>query len=167
MTRKSFPMIALMLGLAQVLPVPAHSEESIGSYLAARQATFDYDYEAAAQYFTRALTEDPSNPAIMESAVIAQMSLGRVDLAIPVARKIEQDGLLSHIAHMALVADDVKEGRVTEVITRMQDDRGIGDLADGLILAWAHLSNGDVRTALAEFDTVAEGPGLRSFAIYH
>ena len=167
MTRKSLSMIALVLGLAQVTPISVTAQESVGSYLAARQATFDYDYEAAAQYFTRALTEDPSNPAIMESAVIAQMSLGRLDLAIPVARKIEQDGLLSHIAHMVLVADDVKEGRIAEVITRMQDDRGIGDLADGLILAWAHLSNGDVRTALAEFDTVAESPGLRSFAIYH
>lgn len=167
MTRYSLYILATVLGLGQFTPGPAMSQESIGSYLAARQATFDYDYEAAAQYFTRALTEDPSNPAIMESTVIAQMSLGRVDLAIPVARKIENDGLLSHIAHMALVADDVREGRINDVITRMQDDRGIGDLADGLILAWAHLGNGDVRTAIAEFDTVAEAPGLRSFAIYH
>ena len=167
MTRNSLSIIAIVLGLAHAAPPPAMAEESIGAYLAARQATFDNDYKAAAEYFTRALTEDPSNPAIMESAVIAQISLGRVDLAIPVSRKIEADGLLSHIAHMALVADDVENGRIEDVITRMQDDRGIGDLADGLVLAWAHLSNGDVRTALAEFDTVAESPGLRSFAIYH
>ncbi|MEM8617582.1 MAG: tetratricopeptide repeat protein, partial [Pseudomonadota bacterium] len=167
MTRNTLSMIAIVLGLAHAAPPSATAEESIGAYLAARQATFDHDYNAAAEYFTRALTEDPSNPAIMESAVIAQMSLGRVDLAIPVARKVEADGLLSHIAHMALVADDVKNDRIEEVITRMQDDRGIGDLADGLVLAWAHLSNGDVSTALAEFDTVAESPGLRSFAIYH
>ncbi|MEO1345842.1 MAG: tetratricopeptide repeat protein [Pseudomonadota bacterium] len=167
MTRNSLSIIAIVLGLAHAAPPTAMAEESIGAYLAARQATFDNDYKAAAEYFTRALTEDPSNPAIMESAVIAQISLGRVDLAIPVSRKIEADGLLSHIAHMALVADDVENGRIEDVIARMQDDRGIGDLADGLVLAWAHLSNGDVRTALAEFDTVAESPGLRSFAIYH
>ena len=88
MTRTCLTAIALALGVAQFTPAPAASEESVGSYLAARQATFAYDYEAAAQYFTRALARDPSNPAIMESAVVAQMSLGRIDLAIPVARKI-------------------------------------------------------------------------------
>lgn len=167
MTRKSFSVLALVLGLAQGVSVPTFAEESIGAYLAARQATFDHDYNAAAQYFTRALTEDPSNPAIMESAVIAQMSLGRVDLAIPVSRKIEADGLLSHIAHLVLVADDVKQGRIEDVVTRMQDGRGIGDLADGLILAWAQLSGGDMSAAMEEFDKVANSPGLRSFAIYH
>ncbi|MEM7733853.1 MAG: tetratricopeptide repeat protein, partial [Pseudomonadota bacterium] len=167
MTRTSVSVIAIVLGLTGVMPTTALSDEAVGSYLAARQATMDNDYAAAAQYFSRALTEDATNPAIMESAVIAQISLGRMDLAIPVARKIEGDGLLSHIAHMALVADDVKQGRTDDVIARMSDDRGIGDLADGLILAWAHLGNGDVRTALAEFDTVAEAPGLGSFAIYH
>ncbi len=167
MTRTSVSLIAIVLGLTTANPTPVAANEAVGSYLAARQATLDNDYEAAAQYFSRALTEDASNPAIMESAVIAQMSLGRMDMAIPVARKIEDDGLLSHIAHMALVADDVKQGRTDDVIARMKDDRGIGDLADGLILAWAHLGNGDVRTALAEFDTVAEAPGLRSLAVYH
>ncbi|MEO0372709.1 MAG: tetratricopeptide repeat protein, partial [Pseudomonadota bacterium] len=167
MTRTSVSLIAIVLGLASAAPTPVTSQEAIGSYLAARQATIEHDYEAAAQYFSRALTEDATNPAIMESAVIAQMSLGRMDMAIPVARKIEGDGLMSHIAHMAIVADDVKQGRMDDVITRMGDERGIGELADGLILAWAHLGNGDVRTALAEFDTVAEAPGLRGFAIYH
>jgi tetratricopeptide (TPR) repeat protein len=103
----------------------------------------------------------------MESAVVAQISLGRINMAIPIARKIEADGLLSHIAHMALAADDVKNGNIDAVITRMEDDRGIGDLADGLILAWAHLSQGDMDTALANFDLVAQEPGLRSFAVYH
>ena len=42
-------MIALVLGLAQVTPISVTAQESVGSYLAARQATFDYDYEAAAQ----------------------------------------------------------------------------------------------------------------------
>lgn len=167
MARKKFSIVCLALGLAQTLSTPASSQEAIGSYLAARQATYENDYEAAAQYFTRALTRDPSNPAIMESAVVAQLSLGNLDLAIPIARKIEADGLLSHIAHMALVADDVKRGEIDTVITRMEDDRGIGELADGLILAWAHLSGGDMRTALANFDNVAREPGLRGFAIYH
>ncbi len=163
MTRKTLFTVLLALGMSG----PAVAQEAIGSYLAARQATFGYDYQAAAEYFTRALARDPSNPAIMESAVVAQMSLGKIDLAIPVARKIEADGLISHIAHMALVADDVKRGEIDAVITRMEDGRGIGDLADGLILAWAHLGAGDVRLAMANFDNVAQEPGLRSFAIYH
>jgi len=139
----------------------------VGAYLAARHASLNKDYVAAAEYFTKALTEDSSNPAILESAVVAQVSLGRIDRALPIARRIEEDELLSQVAFMTLLADEVKRGDYDAVLDRIGREHGIGPLADGLIAAWVYLGKGDMREALKRFDDVAEDRGLRSFAIYH
>lgn len=153
--------MALMLG------APALKAEAIGSYLAARQATMANDYAAAADYFTRALARDPSNPAIQESAVVAHLALGQVDRAVPIARKIEADGLMSQIAFMVLMADEIQNEQYSAVAARVTANRGVGALADGLVLAWLSIAEGDMSTALERFDAVANERGLRSFAIYH
>ena len=164
MTFKTLPVLAMAAFLQGVSAV---ADEAIGSYLAARQASIQNDYSAAAEYFTRALTRDPSNPAILESAVVAHVSLGQFDRAIPISRKIEADDLLSQVAHIVLAADEIKRGAYDEVMSRIERDRGIGALADGLIAAWVDLGRGDMSSALERFDGVAEERGLRSFAIYH
>jgi len=166
-TRTSLSVLALAAALLQGGAQAASADEAVGSYLAARQASLDNDYKAAAEYFTKALAEDQSNPAIMESAVVAHVSLGQFDRAIPIARKIEDDELLSQVAFMVLVADEVKRGAYDDLQERFERDHGIGSLADGLIAAWAQLGKGDMSAALEGFDAVAEEKGLRSFAIYH
>ncbi len=153
--------------LAAALAVPARADEAVGAYLAARHASLNKDYVAAAEYFTKALAEDPANPAILESAVVALVSLGRIDRALPIAGKIEDDGLLSQISFMTLMADEVKRGDYDAVLDRIGRERGIGSLADGLIAAWVYLGKGDMREALKRFDDVADDRGLRGFAIYH
>ena len=147
---------------------PALAQEGdVGAYLAARQARYDHDFVAAAQYYTQALTRDPSNPSILESALVAQLSLGQLDKSLPIARKIEADGLLSQVAHMALIADEVTREAYDAVLERIKNDRGVGMLADGLIAAWALRGKGDMAAALDKFDEMANERGLRSFALYH
>ncbi|MEQ8896345.1 MAG: tetratricopeptide repeat protein [Roseovarius sp.] len=167
MTRTKLSVLALAAALLQGGAQAASADEAVGSYLAARQASLDNDYKAAAEYFTKALAEDQSNPAILESAVVAHVSLGHFDQAIPISRKIEDDELLSQVAFMVLVADEVKRGAFDDLLARFERDHGIGSLADGLIAAWAQLGKGDMSAALERFDAVAEEKGLRSFAIYH
>ncbi|SLN22203.1 lipoprotein NlpI [Roseovarius litorisediminis] len=160
------PAFVIATVLSMMAP-PAVAGEATGAYLAARQARYDKDFAAAAQYFTRALTQDPSNPAILENAVVAHVALGRVDRAVPIARKIEADGLRSQVASMALIADAAIREAHDDILARLKDGRGMGALGDGLIRAWTYLGKGDMTKALAEFDKVATEPGLHAFAIYH
>ena len=81
-----------------------------GAYLAGRQAAYQNDYSAAADYFTRALARDPSNPALLENATIAHVSAGRIDRALPIARKITADGPPSQVGQMVMVLDDIDRG---------------------------------------------------------
>src|SRR6056297_3615534 len=84
-----------LTALLQAMPLPVSAQEPAGAYLAARQARVAGDFAAAAQYYTQALAQDPSNPAMLENATIAYMGLGQLDRAVAVARKIEADGLRS------------------------------------------------------------------------
>ena len=166
-TSKSISILAaaiLMLdGVAPAMAEPA----DVGAYLAGRQARYDNDFTAGAQYFTQALIKDPTNPEILESALVAHMSLGNLDTALPIARKIEADGLQSQVARMVLIADEVKREAWDDILVRVDEDRGVGMLADGLTAAWALRGKGDMDAALKRFDEVADERGLRSFAIYH
>jgi tetratricopeptide (TPR) repeat protein len=168
MRKRILGMALALVGSGAALgTAPVQAQGIAGAYLAARSAGMASDFRVAAEYFTRALAYDSSNPQLLESTVLAQLSLGRVDRALPVARKMESDGLNSQFARMVLVADEVATGKFQSLLTRLDDGRGIGPLVDGLLKAWALMGDGKVGDALAAFDTVAEERGLASFALFH
>lgn len=166
MNIRTLPALALAT-LLQVVPLSVMAQDPSGAYLAARQARITGDFAAAAQYYAQALAKDPSNPAMLEDATIAYLALGQLDRAVAIARKIEADELQSQVARLALIAQEARDGKWDEVLARIEDKRGVGNIADGLLLAWASLGKGDMSAALERFDAVAEERGLRSFAIYH
>ncbi|TNF59725.1 MAG: tetratricopeptide repeat protein [Rhodobacteraceae bacterium] len=159
--------IAALLSSALLSAPAVQAMSGSGSYLAGRQAALDRDFGAAAGYFTRALIADPSNPQLLEQAALANLAMGSLDRALPIARTIEEMGLQSQIAHMIVVAGLVKAGDWDGLLARDAQTVGVGPLVDGLVTAWAHLGAGDVAEALAAFDKVAERGGLRGFALYH
>lgn len=146
---------------------PARAEPNTGAYLAARQAVLMGDYRSAAEYFTLALTRDPSNPMILENAALSYLSLGDLDRALPIAQRMEAEGLGSQVASMILGAAEARAGDFEVLLSRMADGRGTGPLVDGLTTAWAHMGKGDVSAALKAFDDLANQPGLGPFASYH
>ncbi|MDX1781780.1 MAG: tetratricopeptide repeat protein [Thalassovita sp.] len=158
-------VLSVALGLSSVTALQAQG--LAGPYLAARQAGMTADFKVAAEYYTRALARDPSNPVLLEAAGRAQLSLGRLDRAIPIARKMEADGQHSQFAQMALMAEDAERGRFDSLAERASGDNGVGPLVDGLVVAWARMGEGQVSAALALFDKVGEIRGLKGFALYH
>lgn len=159
-------VIALSILLMSPAP-PVWATENAGAYLAGRQASYNYDFATAAERFSQALIKDPSNPAILESAAAAYLATGDVAHALPIAKKIEADGLKSQIANMILIYDEARRGAFDDLLTRIKDKRGMGELADGLITAWAELGTGNTQAALKQFDEIAKKRGLHDFAMYH
>jgi tetratricopeptide (TPR) repeat protein len=155
---------AVVVSLA--MPGAGFSQTGAGAYLAGRQAISSSDFEAAARYFTRALGQDPGNPALMESVALSQLSLGRIDQALPIARFMEDMGLKSQVAHMVVTASLIAAGEFDTLLARDSNALGIGPLVDGLVKAWASIGAGSMAQALTQFDAVAEQGGLRSFARY-
>ncbi len=160
-----YKTVALSALLA-TLSLPVLADGMAGAYLAARQASYGSDYDAAARYYSEALAKDPANPVLQENAVLAFLSLGQIDRAMPIARKMNADGHTSQLAQMAITTGLVEDGNFGDLVESLSDG-GVGPLVDGLMTAWAHIGRGAMSEALAAFDTVAEEPGLGGFAAYH
>ncbi|UYV38436.1 tetratricopeptide repeat protein [Rhodobacteraceae bacterium D3-12] len=160
--------LAAVAALAMQLSIPPAMADGLsGAYLAGRQARYSGDFAAAAQYYTLALARDPSNPSLMEAAVLSFLSLGRFDRALPIATLMEKEGHASQLSHMVLLSNEAWNGRHDDLLKRIEDKRGIGALVDGLVGAWAHLGKGAMSDAIDAFDSMAKEPGQQGFALYH
>ncbi|HGG63624.1 MAG TPA: tetratricopeptide repeat protein [Rhodobacteraceae bacterium] len=143
------------------------AEPSAGDYLAARHASYLSDYKAGAEYYTKALLSDPTNPVLLENALVSFVGLGDFGRAIPVARKMESDGIVSQISRMVLVVALAKAEDYDALLAKLDKGETVGPLVDGLIAAWAEIAKGNKPAAMAGFDEVAQGKGMRSFGLYH
>ncbi len=158
---------AVVLAASIALPAPLSAQSGAGAYLAGRHALFESDFEKSASYYARALSADPGNGSLMENVILSQLALGRIERALPVALKMEADGLQNQAARMVIAADRIARGEFEPFLEADSDAGGIGPLVDGLLAGWAHMGTGSVAEALDRFDRVAEENGLRSFALYH
>lgn len=156
----------LAAALCAHLAGPALALGSSGAYLAARHASYQNDYVKAAEYFTRALALDPSNPALLEAVVTSDVNMGDLERAVPVARRMRELGLNSQPANMVLMADMAIQGDYDGILAGLDSGQSVGALVDGLARAWAFLGAGKSTEALAAFDAVAGEEGLQSFALY-
>jgi len=159
-------LFAALCAIAILTP-PALAQTPSGAYLAARHARVQGDVAAAAQYYAQVLARDPGQPEMLENAVFANLALGETDRAAAIADKMEADGHDSQIARIALVVRTARAEDWSTLLARIEDGGGAGDLADGVIAAWADLGLGNTEAALARIDRIAAEPGLRSFALYH
>ncbi|MDJ0821181.1 MAG: tetratricopeptide repeat protein [Paracoccaceae bacterium] len=149
------------------MPLGASANGLAGDYLAARQASFMGDYKASAEYYGRAILFDPTNPQLLERAILAHVSLGELERAANLADKLTGEGYTSQLAHMAQVTRDAKSDNYAAILLAISENRGLGPLADGLVQAWSELGQGDMSAALVAFDEVAKVQGLAPFATYH
>lgn len=146
---------------------PAVAEGLAGAYLAGRAATYESDFSAAADYYTRALVRDPSNPVLMENVVFSQLAQGEVKRAVPVAQRLAEVGVRSQVGNIVLIGNLALEDDYQAILDRDRDARQIQPLVDGLLDAWAQMGVGSVDSAIEIFDGIAKEEGLRLFADYH
>ncbi len=165
---KLLSMIAMSAVLAVPVAPPARAENGLaGAYLAARVASSESDYAAAADYYTKALIRDPANPFLLESAVIAQLALGRLDAAVPIARQLRTQATENQLAELVLLADQLRRDDYAAALADYDAGRTVSPLVDSLVRAWAHLAQGDVSASIAAFDSVIENDALAPFGLYH
>lgn len=158
---------ALVLALALGSAGPGMAEVDAGAYLSARAALQAGDFASAAPYLLSAISSDPGNPQILESAIMAQLGRGEFARAEPVARLMEDTGLESPRAAMVLVAADVRAGNWEGILESLDAGRRVSPLADALTRGWAYMGAGHVQEALTAFDEMAETSGMRAFALQH
>ncbi|MGR3292024.1 MAG: tetratricopeptide repeat protein, partial [Paracoccaceae bacterium] len=167
----TFKIIRLAIStacLASVLSTaPVFADSYSGAYLAARQAFSENDYKSAANYFTRALVQDPANTDLMENAILAFVGSGDIDRALAVSRRMVSLDHNYQVANMLLLADAANSKDYDAAVEMLGQSETVGPLVDGLALAWMQVGQGNMSDALATFEDVSTRDGLQSFGLYH
>ncbi|MBW6417891.1 tetratricopeptide repeat protein [Celeribacter sp. PS-C1] len=159
--------IGLLLGSGAALS-PVSALADAGSYLAARQATMDRSFQDLTAYAARALASDPKNPVLLESVISAHISMGEFDATKGYAALLNQIEPGNQIASMADLTLLARDGDYDGLIDALESGQSISTVVDGLMLAWAHVGQGDMSGALELFDEgTGMGEGFEHFGAYN
>lgn len=147
-------------------PAPAASG-FVGPLLASRVASNRNDYAEAAEYLARALRGDPTNPFLVDSALIAAIGLGDFAAAARYAQDMANLGAPSQAAALTRVSHAFVQERFGDVVDALDAGPVGGPLVDGLARAWAELGRGRMSDALAAFETVIRTEGMEVFGQFN
>lgn len=155
-------LAALLIGTA----LPALAQEGLaGPYLAARTADMSSDYRAVVEYGARALSHAPQNAGLMEGLIMAQVCLGQIDSAVPVARRLAEIETDNQMTGMVLMADAIKAEDWEKVEADLAAGRSLGGFLDEMIAAWAAVGVGQMNRAVELLDTMNKEGGVGDAAL--
>lgn len=153
-------------------PVAPLTNGLAGPFLAARMATVQSDFRAAARYFSQAVAQDPDDRYLQDGALVALISAGNLERAIELADQMATQGggtELSALVRRVSLAQKGDWTGLVELLDAGAADDNIEDnnLLDGLMRAWALLGMGNASDALATFEDMAKARDVAPMIQYH
>jgi tetratricopeptide (TPR) repeat protein len=141
----------------------------LGNYLAGRVARGDHDTAAAADFYSRALAEDPTNELILEQAFLLETAAADWDRAVELARDLVKVEPTHRIAQFLLGCEAFKRGDYKEADEHFAAARQgpIADLTSILARAWVQQANGKTDQAFATLDTLSDADWAQFYQRYH
>ncbi|WP_370321072.1 tetratricopeptide repeat protein [Oricola sp.] len=177
---KRFSVLPTLLVAASLSITPAAAEvgsgETLsparnlsGAFLAAETARAENDFAAAVQYYTEALRYDPDNPGLQQELLLALVTNGEFDKALPIAEELKEEPQIERISRIVLGIDAIRARRYLKadgsLILTFEGD--LERLLTTVMRAWARFGNNETDSALDMLSKL-EGPdwfGL--FTAYH
>lgn len=141
-----------------------------GPYLAARMATVENDFKAAARYFVQAVAHDPEDPYLQDSALVALVSAGDLDRAVVLSDRMDEAAGSTELSSMVERAKLAHRGDWTGLLAALDRDSTSddeADLLDGMLRAWALLGAGRASDALAAFEEMTKMRSVTPMVNYH
>lgn len=158
----------LTAGLTLSGPVSAYDEgiDSLsGNYLAGLYARRLQDNDAAAEYFSRALRDDPENELIISRAFELEVSRGNFDRSVKLAKRVVKNDPRQRMARTVLALYDIKAGKNASAREHLTHAAytPLGQLTSALLTAWAWAGERKLEQAL---EALNELDKTESFGIY-
>ncbi|MGE3529980.1 MAG: tetratricopeptide repeat protein, partial [Methyloceanibacter sp.] len=141
----------------------------LGNYLSGRMARGDHNLEAAAEFYSKALAEDPKNEMILEQAFLLEAASADWDNAIKLAKEIVKTDSTNRLARFLLGCEAFKQGRYDEADENFAEARQgpIADLTSTLARAWTKEAAGKPKEALAALDSLSDADWAQYYQRYH
>jgi tetratricopeptide (TPR) repeat protein len=163
------------LGLAAALSACASTDEAkvsnardnpYGTYLSARLAASEHDLPTAAALYRDSLLVDPTNPDLLDRALLYTVISGNLDDAVALAHRIIAVDADNRAARIALIVDALKKedyaGARSEIASSAKGP--FIALTLSLLDAWAVQGQGDTDAAVAELKGVTKEGGTETLA---
>ena len=172
---RSFFALALVVAPAAYSEVAAPGMEHagpgtlLGNYLSGRVARGDHDTTSAAEFYARALAEDPSNALILEQTFLLETAAADWDRAIKLAHELVKHEPSHRIAQFLLGLNSFKRGKYDNADKHFAAARQgpIADLTSILARAWVQRAAGKTNQALATLDKLSDADWAQFYQRYH
>ena len=164
----------LLFGLTQCSTLDSSSERAAptnryGSYLAGRYAASERDADSAALFFDKALKFDPSNPELLERAIMSEVAQGDLDGASTHAESLVQTSPNARIPHLVIGVRAMRDAGFAKARQEFEKVSGnaAAEIGARLGLAYAYFSEGNFAGASEVIAKMSVADGVRAFAQYH
>ena len=173
--RRSLLIIAILAAPAAYSEVSSETTEHpdpgtlLGNYLAGRMARSDHDMLSAAEFYSRALAEDPDNEIILEQTFLLETASAHWDRAVELAQELVKIEPQHRIAQFLLGCEAFKQGKFGEADEHFAAARQgpIADLTSTLARAWVQEAAGKSDEALATLDSLSDADWAQFYQRYH
>ena len=149
--------------------IPDDSGTLLGNYLSGRVARGDHDTIAAADFYSKALAEDPGNEIILEQTFLLEAASAHWDRAIELAKELVKIEPAHRIARFLLGCEAFKQGRYKDADEDFAAARQgpIADLTSTLARAWVQEADGKPDEAFATLDSLSDADWAQFYQRYH
>ncbi|MGB8817261.1 MAG: tetratricopeptide repeat protein [Rhizobiaceae bacterium] len=152
------PVTAGALANAQA-QAPVQSSTLSGAILSAQVAEGDNDFKATIDYYRQALGFDPGNKQFEQNLMIALLTDGQFDEALPYAEKLKTVPEIERVSRVALAIDSIrkKDWAEAENLLKLALQSDLDRLITGLMTGWVKLGAGDGKEGAAQIAAL-KGP---------
>jgi tetratricopeptide (TPR) repeat protein len=115
-----------------------------GSFLSGRHAQALRDMPKAVKFLKKSIKASPGIPDLIHRAFILLVSEGRIAEAVPLAHKVIKKSIVSPIASLTIIVDDLNNDRFEDVVKAIEalPAGGLNDFMAPLLAAWSSVSQG-------------------------
>ena len=147
----------------------AESESALGAYLAARLAQLGNDTKGAADYYGEALKFDADNTDLLQGAFIMSLQEGRMDDAVPLARKLLEYDPDAALPLTVLGVEDAANGDYTAARGHFAaiPKRSINAVLEPLLVAWSLEGTGLTDAALEALSPLSQFDAFKPVHAFH
>lgn len=153
---------------ADETPKAPLTEGLAGPFLAARMATVENDFRAAAKYFSQAVAQDPNDQYLQDGALLSLLSAGEMERASELTEQIGEQGGGTELSYLVERIKLARSGEWAALLELQKNSKASPNaLLDGMIEAWALLGAGKATEALAAFEDMSKSQDFGTLAKYH
>lgn len=142
-------------------------KKSYGAYLAGRVAHLRKNFNVAADYYIKALNDDPDNRELLGRVYVILASKGRISEAAKYAEISLKKGDKNNFTYIIMAVDEMKKGHYDQVNATINNLDGIvyKEFINPLMSAWAYAGLNQPDKALKTLSVLSKEPSFR--ALYH